>query len=74
MLEIELKRILKLNTTKQWSDWYKIVDLDCYIHNTSNYSSNGCTPSLLFHGREPIKPLDLRFKYQTIKKLEPTFD
>ena len=45
-----LKRIRKLNTTEQVSDWYKYVDLACYIHNTSYFSSIGCTPSLLFHG------------------------
>ena len=62
-----LKRILRLHTNEQWNDWHKYVDLACFIHNTSYYSSIGCTPSLLFHGREPVKPLDLKFKNNTLK-------
>ena len=30
-----LKRILKLNTNEQWSDWHKYVPLPTFIHNTS---------------------------------------
>ena len=30
-----LKRILKLNTNEQWSNWHKYVHLATYIHNTS---------------------------------------
>ena len=69
-----LKRILKLNTDQQWNDWYKYVDLACFIHNTSYHASIGCTPSLLFHGREPLKPLDLKFKNSNLKRISPTFD
>ena len=65
-----LKRILKLHTNEQWTDWYRYVDLACFIHNTSYYSSIGCTPSLLFHGREPVKPLDIRFKNRQIRRHE----
>ena len=57
-----LKRILKLNTDEKWTTWYKYVDLATFIHNTSYHSSFGCTPSSLFHGREPIKPIDLGFR------------
>ena len=69
-----LKRILKLNTNQQWSNWHKYVPLAAYIHNTSYYSSIGCTPTSIFHGREPIKPLDLRFNNTAIKKLDPKSD
>ena len=55
-----LKRILKLNTEEQWKDWHKYVPLATFIHNTSYHSATNC-PSTLFHGREPIKPLDIRF-------------
>ena len=34
-----LKRILKLNTNKQWSDWHKYVPLATFIHNAS-YSAS----------------------------------
>ena len=56
-----LKRILKLNTEEQWKDWHKYVPLATIIHNTSYHSATSCCPSTLFHGREPIKPLDIRF-------------
>ena len=69
-----LKRILKLNTDLQWNNWHKYVDLAVFIHNTSYYSSIGCTPSSLFHGRHPNKPLDLRFKNSTTKSIPLTFD
>ena len=52
---------MKLNTNEQWSDWHKYVPLATFIHNTSYSSSIGCCPSSIFHGREPTKPLDLRF-------------
>ena len=54
-----LKRILKLNTDAQWSDWHKYVPLATLIHNTSNYLSIGCCPNTVFLGKEPSKPLDL---------------
>ena len=68
-----LKRILKLNTNESWT-WYKYVDLATFIHNTSYHSSIGCTPSSLFHGREPIKPIDLRFRSQSLAQKELTSD
>ena len=64
-----LKRILKLNTNEQWSKWQLYVPLATYIHNTSYYSSIGCSPTSIFHGREPIKPLDVRFN-KSIKTLD----
>ena len=62
-----LRRILKLNTHEQWNDWHKYVSLAAFIHNTSYNSSIACCPSAVFHGREPIKPLDLNF---LVKSLE----
>ena len=69
-----LKRILKLNTTEEWSDWYKYTELACFIHNTSYHSAINCTPSSLLHGREPLKPLDLRFSSNAISRLDITSD
>ena len=68
-----LKRILKLNTNEQWSNWHKYVPLATYIHNTY-YTSIGCSPTAIFHGREPVKPLDVRFNNKAIKTLDPKFD
>ena len=56
-----LKKILKLKTEEQWKDWHKYVPLATFIHNTPYHSATNCCPSTLFHGREPIKPLDIRF-------------
>ena len=56
-----LNWVLKVNTDKKWNTWYRYVDLATFIHNTSYHSSIRCTPSSLFHGREPIEPIDLRF-------------
>ena len=67
-----LKRILKLNTNEQWNDWHKYVSLATFIHNTSYHFAIGCSPTVLFHGREPIKPLDVRFGNTTLERLEPT--
>ena len=57
-----LYRILKLNTDKKWTTLYKYVDLATFIHNTSYHSSIRCTPSSVFDGREPNKPIYLRFR------------
>ena len=62
-----LKRILKLNTHAQWTDGHRYVPLGTFIHNTSYYSSIGCCPSTIFHGREPTKPLDLRFSTKALE-------
>ena len=69
-----LKRILKLNTDEKWTTWYRYVDLATFIHNTSYRSSIGCTPSSLFHGREPNKPIDLRFRSHELAQKELTSD
>ena len=66
-----LKRILKVQTDEQWNDWYKYVPLACFIHNTSFHSTIGCSPTALFHGREPINPLDVRFSNRMIERSSP---
>ena len=57
---------MKLNTEEQWKDWHKYVPLATFIHNTSYHSATNCCHSTLFHGREPIKPLDIRFSRKVI--------
>ena len=69
-----LKRILKLNTDLQWNNWYKYVDLAAFVHNTSYHSSIGTTPSSLFHGRHPNKPLDLRFTNKKLNNMPTEID
>ena len=69
-----LKRILKLNTDKQWKDWHKYVPLATFIHNTSYHTSIGCCPTALFHGREPVKSLDLRFARKAMEAVAVNSD
>ena len=69
-----LKRILKLNTTEQWNDWTKYVQLAAFIHNTSYHFAIGTSPTALFHGRKPLKPLDFRFSNSLLERAQPTTD
>ena len=69
-----LKRILKLNTEEQRKDWHKNVPLATFIHNTSYHSATNCCPSTLFHGREPIKPLNIRFSRKVMDAVSVNSD
>ena len=42
-----------------------------FVHNTTILVSIGCTPTLIFHGREPTTALEMRFRRQTLKIHEP---
>ena len=63
-----LKRTLKPNTDEDWTTWYRYVDLATFFHNTSDHSSIGCALSSLFHGIDPVKPNELRFRSHVIAK------
>ena len=63
-----VKQILKLTNNEQWNDWFKYVQLATFKQNTSYHSAIGCSPTVLFRGREPIKPLDLSFKNTLIAR------
>ena len=67
-----LKRDLQLNTNEQWNDWFKYVQVATFVNNTSYHSAIGCSPTVLFHGREPIEPLNLRFNNTLIEQFSPT--
>ena len=60
-----LKRYLSLHENSTESDWHRHLDIATFIHNTSYNTTTGCTPSTLFHGREPTNPLSLRFRTQS---------
>lgn len=70
----ELKKVLKIYESDRVSNWHKYVDYAIFVHNTTYHSSIGCTPSLLFHGREPLTPLELRFRANIIDKVETSYD
>ena len=63
-----LARILRLNSNQAFTNWHKYVPLATFIHNTSYHTSIGCSPTVLFHGREPMETLDLRFYCKCIQK------
>ena len=65
---ISFKRIMKIHTNETWSNWHRYTNLATFIHNTSYHSSIGTTPSTIFLGREPTKPIDLKF---TLSKKQP---
>ena len=69
-----LKQYLGIYENKIKKDWHTYVDLATFVHNTSYHASIGCTPTYLFHGREPVKPLDLRFNLKTLQNLETRYE
>ena len=64
-----LKQVLKINVSVDSPQWDKCVNLAVKAHNTTYHKSLNCTPSELFHGRNPFTALDLTFsnplKYET---------
>ena len=69
-----LKQYLGIYEHKTKRDWHQYVDLAVFVHNTSFHSSIRCTPNFVFHGRQPISQLDLRFNNKTIQNLETRYD
>ena len=69
-----LKKVLKIYESNQGANWHNYVDYAVFCHNTSYHASIGCTPSLVFHGREPITPLDLRFGKPPIARHNTQYD
>ena len=62
-----VKRIMSIYEDSLAKDWHKYVDIAPFVFNTSYHSSLGCTPSLLFHGRDPFKPIDYRYSNVALK-------
>ena len=61
-----LKQYLGIYGNNLKKDWHTYVDLATFVHYTSNHVSIGCSPTYLFHSREPVNPLDVRFNLQTL--------
>ena len=70
----DLTRILKLNSNQIFTNWHKYLNLATFIHNTSYHTSIGCAPTVIFHGRDPAKPLDIRFHSNCIQKSTFNYD
>ena len=50
------------------------VPLATFVQNTSYHSSINCCPITIFHGRKPVKPLDLRFSTRAMQAIEVNSD
>ena len=60
-----------MKTDEKWNDWFKYVLLATFIHNTSYHSVIGCSTTVVFHGPEPIKLLDLRLNNTLYERFSP---
>ena len=56
-----IKRLLGIHTNKNFTNWHRFLSLATYEYNTTYHTAIGTTPTQIFHGREPIRPLDVRF-------------
>ena len=66
-----LRRILSLNTNEQWNNWLKYVQIAIFNRNMSYHSAISCSPTVLFHGPEPVEPFDIRFNNALIGRFSP---
>ena len=69
-----LKQYLGIYENKIKRDWHQYVDLAVFVHNTAYHASIGCTPTFLFHGRQPHSQLDLRFDNKLLQTLETSYE
>ena len=66
-----LKKTLKIYENNQHKDWHKYINYAVFAHNTAWNPNTKTTPSDLFHGFAPNKPIDIRF--QVPEKPKPEF-
>ena len=69
-----LTRILKLNSNQAFTKWHEFRNLATLIHNTSYRTSIGCAPTVIFNGRDPVKPINIRFYGDCIRKSAFDYD
>ena len=69
-----LTLFLKLNSKQTFTNWHNYLNLATYIHDTSYHTSIGCKPTVIFHGRDPVKPLDTRFLINCIQNSAFNYD
>ena len=58
--QASIKQALKIETGERRSLWHKYVSIMVLNYNTSYYTSIGCEPSRVVHGRIPYNILDLK--------------
>ena len=69
----EFKKTLQVFENEKQNNWHHFVDYALYTHNSTYNPKTGCTPSDLFHGHSPDKPLHLRFCAQSVRNPAPRF-
>ena len=69
-----LKQYLGIYENKSKRDWHQYVDPAVFVHNTAYHALIGCTPTFLFHGRQPHSQLDLRFDKKLLQTLETRYE
>ena len=65
-----LKKTIKI-LTGAGKDWPSNLSTATYAYNTTYHSSTGMTPSTIFHGRIPYKPLDIRIGTEKLQEYCP---
>ena len=55
------KESLKIMTGERRTMWHQCLPIALLNYNTSYYTSLGCEPSRVFHGRVPYNVLDLKY-------------
>ncbi len=69
-----IKRLLGIHTNKRFTNWHRFLSLTTYEYNTTYHTTIGSTPTQIFHGREPIRPLDVRFNGKLAREHAKSFD
>ena len=69
-----LTRIMKLNSKQTFTKRHSNLNLATFIHNTSYHTSIRWATTVVFYGRDPLKPLDIRFYSNCIQKSAFVYD
>ncbi len=57
-----LAKYLNVQTGRSFTNWHRKCTFATYAYNTTYHTKIGTTLTQFFHGRQPIRPLDIRFK------------
>ena len=66
-----LKKYLRIYEKINSRQWPQLAKPAAYAHNIRYHASIGCTPSFIFHGREPFGALEFRFNTQNLQNKQP---
>ena len=65
---------MKLNSNQWFTNSHKFLNLATFIHNTSCHTSIGSAPTVIFHGRDSVKPVKIRFYSNCFRKSAFNYD